>query len=147
MVSCPASPTPRNWRGAPAIHARPSRAAGAPATRPLWSSTSAASPGTRKTPPGPGVRQPAWVRNPHNAAADAPESSAPSGPAACGSMVGRAIREPGKDLLVGEGAAASAAPGGRLFSAAGLRLLASDVSAVSRATLSGDPVLVGSKRF
>src|SRR5580693_2221591 len=147
MVSCPASPTPRNWLGAPAIHARPSRAASADATRPLWSSTSAASPGSRRNPPGPGVRQPAWVRNPHNAAAGAPEFSAPSGPAACGSMVGRAVREPGNDLLVGEGGAASSAPGGRLFSAAGPRLFASDASVVSRATPSSGPVLVGSKRF
>src|SRR5438045_6698878 len=62
-------------------------------------------------------------------------------------MVGRAVREPGNDLLVGEGGAASAAPGGRLFSASGPQLLASDASAVSRATLSSGPVLVGSKRF
>src|SRR6202035_1654125 len=96
---------------------------------------------------GPGVRQPAWVRNRHNAAAGAPEFSAPSGPAACGSMVGRAVREPGKDLLVGPGGAVSSAPGGRLFSAAGPRLFASDASAVSGATPASGPVLVGSKRF
>ncbi len=75
-----------------------SRAGSAAAARPPGSSTSVASPGSPATLPGPGVQRPRWDRNPHNAGAGAPESSARSGPPACGSMAGRAVREPGSNL-------------------------------------------------
>jgi len=117
--SCPASPALQNRLGARATHARPSRAESADATRPPWSSTSAASPGSPEAHPGPGVRQPTWVRNLHNAVAGVPKSSAPTGPLAFGSMAGLVIREPGNDPLVREDRAASAAPGGRLLSTCG----------------------------
>ena len=60
-------------------------------------------------------------------------------------MAGLAVREPGSDLRARAGAAASAAPGGRLLSTARPLLPASTASAVPRATLSIGPVLVGSK--
>src|SRR5271155_3827656 len=61
-------------------------------------------------------------------------------------MADLVVRGPGNDLLVREGRAASAAPGGLLLSAARLLRPVSDASALPRATLSIGPVLVGSKR-
>src|SRR3989440_6890469 len=66
-------------------------------------------------------------------------------PISCDSMAGLVIREPGHHPRARESAAASAAPGGRLLSAAPLPLPAKDASAVPRAALSIGPVLVGSK--
>src|SRR3984957_7637786 len=134
----------RSRLGAPAIRGSFSRAGNAAATRLPWSSTSVAFPGSPKNPPGPGIQRPGWVRNPHNAGAGAPESSARTGSPACGSMAGLAVREPGSDLRARAGAAASAAPGDRLLSTARPLLPASTASAVPRATLSIGPVLVGS---
>src|SRR5437879_11580021 len=55
-------------------------------------------------------------------------------------MAGLVIREPGHHPRARESAAASAAPGGRLLSAAPLPLPAKDASAVPRAALSIGPV-------
>ena len=65
-----------------ATEARLSRAGSADATKAPWSSISAVSIGSPGNPLGPGVRRPAWVRNPHNAGAHAPKSSARTAPPA-----------------------------------------------------------------
>src|SRR6516162_5860325 len=146
-VSCPASPVPRNWPGAPARHASSSRAASAAATRPPGSSISATSPGSPENPPEPGVPRPVWARNRHNVGAGAPKSSVSTAPKPYGSRVGRAVREPESCLRVREDGAASAARAGRLLSTARRRPAASTASALPHARLSIGPVLLGSKRY
>src|SRR5207245_1848304 len=142
----PAHATPRDRTCAPAHPEPSSPAASADATRPPWSSTFAASRDSPGIPPWPGVRRPAWARNPHNAGVGAPESCARTGPPTCGSMAGLVVHELGHHPRARECGAASAAPGGRLLSTAWLQLPASDAFALPRATLSIGPVLVGSRR-
>src|SRR5207247_5493938 len=103
--------------------------------------------GSPTTLPGPSVRRPAWVRNPHSAGVPAPRSSVRREPPSCASSAVRVIHGSPPGLLVLASAAAADAPDGRTALFVPPLRPALNALAVLQTTRAVGPVLVGSRRF